>query len=281
MYVAVTGSKSNPDVYIMESFRKPDEKTSSRIHRKLGKYNDLLARFDGSRENMMAWAKEEARKDTLAHKKDVERGKKNAGTVTVYLSQSSLIPKDESRLFPAGTLALKKVCKDLRVQSICDSLQEKYGLTYDLTTIFEGLVFSCLIPSLKQNNDENTPDRSSALQILSEETDLIEESLLRNVSKIQPNDMKYAVPAMPSPLPLASFTAKLILRLLAAELDEKYSCREIRETLSSMNLLRLGAGYIPTYRRTNLTDDLHRICGFHTDYEYISESQLQSIIRSI
>ena len=42
MYVNITGSKNNKDVYITQSYRKPNGKTSSRIYRKLGKYNDLL-----------------------------------------------------------------------------------------------------------------------------------------------------------------------------------------------------------------------------------------------
>ena len=43
MYVNITGSKNNKDVYITQSYRKSDGKTSSRIYRKLGKLNDLLA----------------------------------------------------------------------------------------------------------------------------------------------------------------------------------------------------------------------------------------------
>ncbi|MEI3503605.1 MAG: hypothetical protein V8Q42_08180, partial [Anaerovoracaceae bacterium] len=51
------------------SYRKESGKTSSRIYRKLGKFNDLLARFDGDKDKMMAWAKEEAAKDTAAYNK--------------------------------------------------------------------------------------------------------------------------------------------------------------------------------------------------------------------
>ena len=47
MYVNITGSANNKDVYIYQSYRKENGKTSSRIYRKLGKFNDLLARFDG------------------------------------------------------------------------------------------------------------------------------------------------------------------------------------------------------------------------------------------
>ena len=66
MYICITGSKNNKDVYIKQSYCKESGKTSSRIYRKLGKFNDLLARFDGDKDKMMAWAKEEAAKDTAA-----------------------------------------------------------------------------------------------------------------------------------------------------------------------------------------------------------------------
>ena len=64
MYIALTGSENNKDVYIYHSFRKENGKSSSRIYKKLGKYNTLLEQFDGDRDKMMAWAREQADKET-------------------------------------------------------------------------------------------------------------------------------------------------------------------------------------------------------------------------
>ena len=64
MYIAVTGSRNNKDVYIYQSFRKENGKSSSRIYKKLGKYNTLLEQFDGNVDRLMAWAKEQAAKET-------------------------------------------------------------------------------------------------------------------------------------------------------------------------------------------------------------------------
>ena len=36
MYINITGSKDNKDVYITQSYRKENSKTSSRIYKKLG-----------------------------------------------------------------------------------------------------------------------------------------------------------------------------------------------------------------------------------------------------
>ena len=73
MYVNITGSKNNKDVYIYQSYRKSNGKASSRIYRKLGKYNDLLERFSGDADRLMAWAKEEAAKDTAEYNAKKEK----------------------------------------------------------------------------------------------------------------------------------------------------------------------------------------------------------------
>mgnify|MGYP006880092790 CR=1 FL=1 len=73
MYVSITGNKGNQDVYIKQSYRKENGKTSSRIYKKLGKYNDLLAQFSGDETAMMDWAKKEAEKETLLYNQRREK----------------------------------------------------------------------------------------------------------------------------------------------------------------------------------------------------------------
>ena len=73
MYVSITGNKGNQDVYIKQSYRKDNGKTSSRIYKKLGKYNDLLAQFSGDKVAMMDWAKKEAEKETLLYNQRKEK----------------------------------------------------------------------------------------------------------------------------------------------------------------------------------------------------------------
>ena len=77
MYIALTGSENNKDVYIYHSFRKENGKSSSRIYKKLGKYNTLLEQFDGDRDKMMAWAREQADKERQLHKIDTESPNKS------------------------------------------------------------------------------------------------------------------------------------------------------------------------------------------------------------
>ena len=80
---------------------------------------------------------------------------------------------------------------------------------------------------------------------------------------------------------LICFISLLIYRLLENKLNKKYTCEEILSTLRNMNMTLLSkeSGYIPSYTRTKLTDDLHRIFDFRTDYEFISKSEMRSIIK--
>ena len=79
MYAAINGTGNNKSVYIMQSFRKEDGKTSSRVFRKLGKLDTLLAQFNGDKEKMMQWAKAEAVKDTEKHSQKREKPGRKAG----------------------------------------------------------------------------------------------------------------------------------------------------------------------------------------------------------
>jgi hypothetical protein len=47
-----------------------------------------------------------------------------------------------------------------------------------------------------------------------------------------------------------------------------------------VTLLSKESGYIPSYKRTDLMDDLHKAFDFHTDYVFISKSAMRSIIKS-
>lgn len=82
---------------------------------------------------------------------------------------------------------------------------------------------------------------------------------------------------------LICFLALLVYRLLEKKLDEKnpgkkYTCSEILSTLKEMNFASVEEqGFMPLYERTELTDALHEICGFRTDYQFISKSKMREI----
>lgn len=185
MYIAITGSKNNKDVYINQSYRKEDGKSSSRIYRKLGKYNDLLEQFNGDEEKMLAWAKEEARKETEKHNA-------NAGTVSVTFSQSAYIAKNEERSFNAGYLFLQRLCSELRLDNICRRIRSRHKFAYDFHAILTDLIYARILsPSSKLSSYAYCqsllePPKYSlqnvyrALSVMAEESDFIQEELYRN-----------------------------------------------------------------------------------------------------
>jgi len=76
------------------------------------------------------------------------------------------------------------------------------------------------------------------------------------------------------------FIALVVFRYLEKLLGDKHTCCEIIETLRGMDFLEAkGDGYIPTYTRTDLTDDLHMVSGFRTDYQIVTNTQMKENIK--
>ena len=81
---------------------------------------------------------------------------------------------------------------------------------------------------------------------------------------------------------LTCFISLLIYRILENKLDYKYTNTQIIEKLKDMEVYEeKGSGYSPAYVRTNLTDDLHEIFGFRTDYEIISYKDFKKIFDKV
>ena len=81
---------------------------------------------------------------------------------------------------------------------------------------------------------------------------------------------------------MTCFISLFIYRLLEKKLNNKYTTSQILETLKEMYMLESkGDGYIPAYVRTNLTDELHEIFGFRTDYEINTYKDFKKIFQSI
>ena len=77
---------------------------------------------------------------------------------------------------------------------------------------------------------------------------------------------------------LICFLSLLIYRLLEQKLGNNYTCTNILETLKNMNFDNIeDQGFKPVYERTKLTDDLHEISGFRTDYRFITKSKMREI----
>ena len=195
MYIAVTGSKNNKDVYIYQSFRKANGKPSSRIYKKLGKYNELLQKFSGNEEKMMEWARAEAAKETTLYNQRKEQ-------ISVTFSQVTRIPLEEERLFNVGYLFLQQLCSELRFDNICRNIRNHHKFTYDIHAILTDLIYArILAPSSKMSSYSFChsllePPKYSlqnvyrALSVMAEESDYIQEELYRNSNFVHHRNTK-------------------------------------------------------------------------------------------
>ena len=81
---------------------------------------------------------------------------------------------------------------------------------------------------------------------------------------------------------LTCFLSLLLYKYLEKKVNrggQHFTTSEIIDTLRDMNFLSVnGEGYIPTYTRTDLTNNLHGSAGFRTDYQIVTKKQMRSII---
>ena len=143
----------------------------------------------------MAWAKEEAAKDTAEYNAKKEK-------VSIDFSQTYRIPLDEERSFHAGYLFLQQLCSELRLDNICRNIRNHRKITYDLHAVLTDLIYARILsPSSKLSSYAYCqtllePPKYSlhnvyrALSVLAEESDFIQEELYRNSNFVHPRNTR-------------------------------------------------------------------------------------------
>ena len=159
MYISITGDKNNSDVYIKQSYRKENGRISSRIYNKLGKFNDLLAQFNGDEDQMLAWAKNEAKKETALY------NQKN-GKVSMDFSQGSRI----------ALYDLHAIFTDLIYARILHPSSKRETYEY--------------CRSLLEPPKYHLQDVYRALSVIAAESDFIQSELYRNSNFVHPRNKK-------------------------------------------------------------------------------------------
>ena len=79
---------------------------------------------------------------------------------------------------------------------------------------------------------------------------------------------------------ITCFISLIIYRLLEKRLKEEFTCHEIISGLRNMEFFDVkGEGYVPTYTRNDFTDALHAAFDFRTDYEIVTTSVMNKILK--
>ncbi len=187
--INIVKSKNAEQIYVIKSFRK-DGKSTSKIMKKLGTMASLLPQHNNDREQVISWAKEQARLMT-------EADKDMSLSLSVEFSSSKQITMNEKLLFNAGYLFLQKIFYELGLDHICSSISAERDFDFNLTDILAKMIYSRVIhPSSNRSSyshslsDVEPPKHDlhhvyRALDVLAENSDLIQSRIYANSKKLK------------------------------------------------------------------------------------------------
>ena len=80
---------------------------------------------------------------------------------------------------------------------------------------------------------------------------------------------------------LICFISLFIYRILEKKINYKYTTSQTLDTLRNMDMIEhKGIGFEPIYERTQITDDLHEVFLFNTDFEIVSYKKIKKILNN-
>ena len=187
MNLHISKSKNAESFYIAKSYVKANGTTSSMIIRKLGTLNQLILEHGPTREDVVAWAKNEVKLETEKYKKE-----KEAKTVLIPFHADRPLTYDKQVLHKGGYLFLQSVYYGMQINKICRKLKAKYKFKYDINSILSDLIYArILAPSSKCSSYKTASeflekpayelhDIYRALDVLGNECDFIQAEIYKN-----------------------------------------------------------------------------------------------------
>ena len=187
MNLHITKSKNSESFYIAKSYVKANGTTSSTIVRKLGTLNDLLVEHGPTRDDVLAWAKNEVKIETERYKKE-----KEAKTVLIPFHADKQIDYNKQVFYRGGYLFLQSIYYQMHMEKICRKLKLKYKFKYDINAILSDLIYARILePSSKRSSFKvaseflekpsyELHDVYRALDVLGNEYDLIQAEVYKN-----------------------------------------------------------------------------------------------------
>ncbi len=187
MRVTTTKSKNSESFYITKSFKNSKGKSSSVVVRKLGTLNELLKEHGPARDDVMFWAKEEARIETEKYKKERE-----AKSVQITFHADRHLDYDKQCFYRGGYLFLQSIYYGLQMNKICRKLRDKHKFKYDINAILSDLIYTRVLePASKRSSYKAASeflekpayglhDIYRALDVLGSECDFIQSEVYKN-----------------------------------------------------------------------------------------------------
>lgn len=187
MNLHITKSKNAESFYICRSYTKANGTTSSTIVRKLGTLEHLLVEHGPTRDDVLAWAKNEVKIETEKY-----NAEKEAKTVLIPFHADRQLDYDKQAFFRGGYLFPQSVYYQLQLNNICRKLKQKYKFQYDINAILSDLIYARILDPCSKRSSYKTAsaflekpsyelhDVYRALDVLGSECDLIQAELYKN-----------------------------------------------------------------------------------------------------
>ena len=148
MRVITSKSKNAESFYISKGYINDKGVSTSVIVRKLGTLKELLPEHGPTHDDVMAWAKEEARLETLKYKQEQENKR-----IQITFHADRQLDYDKQTFFRGGYLFLQSIYYQLQMDKICRKLKMKYKFKYDINAILSDLIYTRILePSSKRSS---------------------------------------------------------------------------------------------------------------------------------
>lgn len=187
MKVTISKSKNAESFYISKSYINDKGKSTSVIVRKLGTLNELLLEHGPTRDDVIQWAREEAKIETKKYKAEQEN---KAVQITFHADRQ--LEYDKQKFYRGGYLFLQSTYYGLQLNKTCRKLKNKYRFQYDINAILSDLIYSRILePASKRSSYKiaseflerptyELHDIYRALDVLGNECDFIQSEVYKN-----------------------------------------------------------------------------------------------------
>lgn len=187
MRITTSKSKNAESFYISKGYINDKGVSTSVIVRKLGTLKDLLPEHGPTRDDVMAWAKEEARLETLKYKQEQENR-----FVQIAFHAGRQLEYGKQTFFRGGYLFPQFFYYQLQLNKVCRKLKAKYNFKYDINAILSDLIYARILePSSKRSSYKTASeflekpsyelhDIYRALDVLGSECDFIQSEVYKN-----------------------------------------------------------------------------------------------------
>lgn len=151
MKVSTTKSKNAESFYIKQSYINSEGKSTSKTIRKLGTLQQLLTEHGPTRDDVMTWAKEQARIETEKYKKE-----KETRLVMIPFHSNRRLDYGVKKKFNGGYLFLQSIYYRLGLNRVCRKIRGKHHYCYDLNAILSDLIYTRILePGSKRSSFES------------------------------------------------------------------------------------------------------------------------------